>query len=142
MGFNFDLFHKGLMCQKDAVPRIHWPAAPSASALQNKTKLKHGPFLYPSFLISIDRKGLQQQMDRKVNLCGAHLEYRWMGNERKCYNRPMRVKLFYHAKDSGWETPRGITLLCCFQLVKKTTTLFGEINLCIIPFLCLYFSGT
>lgn len=76
MGLNFDSSRKGLMCQKDAVPRIHWPPALSASALQNKTKLKqpHDPFLYPSSIISIDRKGLPQQMDREVNLCGAHLE--------------------------------------------------------------------
>ena len=121
MGFNFDSFHKGLMCQNDVVPRIHWPAAPSASALQNNKKLKQpqGPFLYPSSIISIDRKGLLQQMDRKVNLYGAQLECRWMGNELKCYNRPMRVKLFYHAKESGWEIPGGITLLCCFQHKKK-----------------------
>lgn len=117
MGFNFNSFHKGLMCQKDAVFRIHWPAAPSASALQNKTKLKQPPglfsflfffLIYPS-IISIDRKGLGQQMDRKVNLHGAHLEWRWMGNELQCYNRPVRVKLFYHAKESGWEKPGGIT---------------------------------
>lgn len=52
MGFNFDSFHKGLMCQKDAVSKIYWAAAPSASALQNKTKLKqpHGPFSYPRSL--------------------------------------------------------------------------------------------
>jgi len=40
-------------------------------------------------------------MDGKLNLYGAQLECRWMGNELKCYNRPMRVKLFYHAKESG-----------------------------------------
>lgn len=76
MGFNFDSSCKGLMCQKDAVPRIHWPAALSASALQNKTKLKqpHDPFSYPSSFISIDGKGMPQQMDRKVNLYGVHLE--------------------------------------------------------------------
>lgn len=80
MGFNFDSFRKGLMCQNDVVPRIHWPAAPSVSALHNKTKLKQpqDPFLYPSSIISIDRKGLLQQMDRKVNLYGAQLECRWV----------------------------------------------------------------
>lgn len=116
MGFNFDSFHKGLMCQKDAVSRIHWPAAPSASALQNKTKIKQPQglfFFYP--IISIDRKRLLQQMDRKVNLYGAHLECRWMGNELQCYNRPTRVKLFYHAKESGWETPEGIPLHTAFN---------------------------
>lgn len=61
MGFNSDSSRKGLMCQKDAVTGIHWPAALSASALQNKTELKQpqDPFLYPS-IISIDRKGLLQ----------------------------------------------------------------------------------
>lgn len=121
MGFNFDSFHKGLMCHKDGFSRIYWPAAPSASALQNKTKLKQsrGPFFkYPS-IISIDRKGLLQQMDRKVNHYGAHLECRWMGNELQCYNRPMRVKLLYHAKESIWETPGGITLHSAFSWLKK-----------------------
>lgn len=79
-------------------------------------------------------------MDGKLNLYGAQLECRWMGNELKCYNRPMRVKLFYHAKESAWEIPGGITLLCCFQLIKKekkVLTLFGEINL--LRFLILIF---
>ena len=76
MGFNFDSFLKGLMCQKEAVPRIHWPAGPNASALQNKTKLEQpqGPFkrkkkkniyiyISPSSIISIDRKGLIASTD-------------------------------------------------------------------------------
>lgn len=73
--------------------------------------------LYPC-IISIDRKRLLQQMDRKVNHNGAHLECRWMGNELQCYNRPIRVKLFYHAKESGLETtetPEGIALHSAFS---------------------------
>lgn len=52
-------------------------------------------------------------MGRKVSHNGAHLECRWMGNELQSYNRPIRVKLFYHAKESGLETtetPEGIAL--------------------------------
>lgn len=94
-------------------------------------------FLYPS-IISIDKKGLLQQMDRKVNHSGAHLECRWMGNELQCYNRPMRVKLLYHAKESGWETPGGITLHSAFSWQKKPL-LFSEINYIILffAFICL-----
>ena len=148
MGFNFDSFLKGLMCQKDAVPRIHWPAGPNASALQNKTKLEQpqGPplkkkkiYIYPS-IISIDRKGLIATADGwKVNLYSAQLDCRWMGNEPKCYNRPMRVKLFYHAKESGWEIPGRITLLCCFQLIKKEKYLHYLVKLTYYLFFNTYF---
>lgn len=108
------------MCQKDSLPRIHWPAARSLSAFQNNTKLKspHNLFIFifnSSPIFHIDRRYWCSRWIEKWNYM-VHIWNLdgWKMNLNVRIGQ-MKIKLFYHAKESGWETTEGIIFWYCFQ---------------------------
>lgn len=96
MKFNVDPFHKGLMCQKDAVAGIYWPGVYEHLRMFFKTKQSWSCHTVSSlyFILSLAWKEDVGAADGQIRkLYSAHLEFRgWK------MNRPMRVKLLYHVK--------------------------------------------